>query len=136
MANTAIKPFIFTDSVANFVNSVFNLLDGEPGVEGKATGVIAPKYYHRVIGDDLNIMVELVGVPKEDISCTIDKGNFTLAATREVFGEKISYKLDLTISPEFDGDKAKIVSYKDGLLTISVPKKVKTVNEPRKLTIG
>lgn len=136
MANIATKPFIFTDSVANLMSSMFNLLDGEPGVEGKVTGEIAPKYYHRVVGDDLNIMVELVGVPKEAISCTIDKGNFSLAAARELFGEKNSYKLDLSISPEFDGDKAKIVSYKDGLLTISVPKKVKTVNEPRKLTIG
>lgn len=136
MANIAIKPFIFTDSVANLMSSMFNLFDGEPGVEGKAAGDFAPKYYHRVVGDDLNIMVELVGVPKEAISCTIDKGNFSLAATRELFGEKINYKLDLSISPEFDGDKATIVSYQDGLLTVSVPKKVKVVNEPRKLTIG
>lgn len=136
MSTTTIKPFAVSNDMFSFLRNALGLFDMKPSVDANNTvGEIAPTYYNSTDENGITIMVDLPGVPKEAISCTIDKGNFALTAPRDFFGEKCNYSLNLRFSPEFDSDKAKIVSYKDGLLTINVPRKAKPANEPRKLTI-
>ena len=72
--------------------------------------------------DTVKVIMDMPGVDKDDINISIEPGGRTLVV--EAKGSDRSYRKELQLPTEVDASKAK-ATYKNGVLTIELPKKNK-----------
>jgi HSP20 family protein len=108
---------------------------------------VAPASEASADSDNYRIAIEVPGVSEDDIEVTLDDGVLTLkgekSSTREDKGETWffserqfgAFQRSFRLPPDADAEKV-AAAMKDGVLTVTVPKRVGTADKSRKVAIS
>lgn len=134
------------------VGQYFDEWIGESLVEGiapQADGRYVPRIDIRETVDALRVGAEMPGVDEKDIDLSLHDGMLTISGVKKFAGEEEEnqsyYSLiersygcfarDIPLPDTVETDKAGAV-FRNGVLTITLPKTRKAVEEPRKIPVA
>lgn len=132
------------------MDELFN--DWSGGLErlGGTSGFLAPSIDVSETAKELTIKADLPGVAQKDIDVTVSRGQLTIKAEKKSEAEETSddksrvfHRVERTygsfqrcMALPFEVDAAKITaSFKDGVLTLSLPKPPEAVKDTKKIEI-
>lgn len=146
MANLMNRPqqaFRDPSGLHNEVERVFRDVLG--GANAPATaGAFAPALDVEETGDEFTLVVELPGVSPEDVDITLEENVLTISGERTFYDEKTEdtfrrveraygrFHRAVRLPDRVAGDQVE-ASYRDGLLTITVPKAEES--KPRRIEV-
>ena len=145
MANLTSRHQLFRDpaGLQNEVERVFRDMLGVPDSPATA-GAFAPALDVEETEDEFNLVVELPGVSPEDVDITLEESVLTISGER-LFDEQKSMDSFRRVEraygrfhravrlPDRVAPDRVVADYKDGLLTISVPKAEES--KPRRIEV-
>ena len=114
------------------INTQFPEIEKQVGVK-PFTGTAYPKVNVYEYDDKVGVIAEIPGLDKKDLSIEVEEGVLTIAGNKHGLfddtGAKVirrelkqsSFKRQFELGELLDGDKVK-ASFKDGLLSIDIPK--------------
>jgi HSP20 family protein len=138
---TAMRLIPFNNSPAREVDSLFSTFFAD-----SAQPAWAPRLDLRESADDVRVQVDLPGVRKEDISVTLEDGLLSISGKRQAEHQTEDaregwlrverawggFERHVRLGELADAERVK-ADYKDGVLTVTVPKK--EAAKPRSIKI-
>ena len=127
------------------INSQFPEIEKQIGVK-PFQGTAYPKVNVYEYDDKVGVIAEIPGLDKKDLMIEVEDGKLTISGdkhgTFDVKGAKVirrelktsSFKRSFTLGEELDGDSID-ANFKDGILSISIPKIAPTKPKVNKVKI-
>jgi HSP20 family protein len=145
MTNTTMRRYDPFRDVASLQSEMDRLFRGALGGNAPATaGAFAPALDVEETEDGFTLFVELPGVAAEDVDITLEENVLTVSGERSFYSDKQAdgfrrversfgrFHRAVRLPDRVDADKVE-AAYRDGLLTITVPKAEEA--KPRRIEV-